>query len=215
MVAKALRPFPVAITSYLVVTWALFLVTGGARGPHAEALAPFTFSIPELSAHPVRALGTLITAPFLNHSWDQHIYATVLLLVFGVRVEQRFGWRRTCLAFFVASAAAGAGAGTLLHLIYPEVVSGGAFADAWGRTYSGASAGAFGLLGVLAASSRRRYLLLAAFAVWELGVWYFYLFNYTPAFHLTALVTGYALGRLFVRGGRPRPDGDGDGDGDG
>jgi hypothetical protein len=83
------------------------------------------------------------------------------------------------------------GAGALLHLVYPELLDNSFTAHAWERTWSGGSAGCFGLMGALAARARKPWPLLALFAAWETYVAIWQLHQYTPAFHITALVTGF------------------------
>jgi hypothetical protein len=82
-------------------------------------------------------------------------------------------------------------AGVLLHLLYPEVLDNAFLAHAWERTWSGGSAGCFGLMGAIAARARRPWVLLGLFAAWEINVVVWYLRQYTPAFHLSALATGF------------------------
>jgi len=54
-------------------------------------------------------------------------------------------------------------------------------------------------MGALAARARRPVPLLALFAVWEINVVRWYLKEYTPAFHLTALTVGFLLARCLLR----------------
>ena len=50
-------------------------------------------------------------------------------------------------------------------------------------------------MGALAARALRPWLLLGLFALWEINVAIWYLEEYTPAFHLTALLTGFLVTR--------------------
>ncbi len=188
-----------AVPAYLVLTWALFPLTAEELdAPLADEIEPLVYRIREISQAPWEALPTLLTAPFFNHSVDQLIYASAMLLLFGLAVEAMLGAQRTILLFFGTTIAAGLVAGVLLHLIYPEISDRGMFENAWGRSYSGGSAGALGLNGVFAARMRWPFLVLAAFVAWELGLSAFYLRNYTPFFHLTALFTGFGLAMLVL-----------------
>ena len=100
--------------------------------------------------------------------------------------------------FFGTTLAGALVAGLLLHALYPEHWN-TAFAEhAWNRTWSGGSAGTFGLLGALAARARRPLPLLALFVLWEANVVWWYLREYTPAFHLTALAVGFLVARYAV-----------------
>jgi len=192
---------PFAVPAYLVVAWPVYLATRDNR----ELINDFAFRIPDLSESPLRAAATLVSAPFFAHSKDQIVYTTAMLVLFGLAAEYRFGWRVAIALFFLTTFAAGIIAGAILHLIYPEVVDGGAFRSAWNRTFSGGSAGAVGLNGAFAAMMPKPFLFLALFAAWELGLWWFYLQNYTPVFHTSALLTGFAIAWFILRGGPARP----------
>jgi hypothetical protein len=120
------------------------------------------------------------------------VYVTVLLLGFGAAFECHEGTRLTALVFLGTTLAGALFAGVLLHLLYPEVFSGPFFARAWNRTWSGGSAGAFGLMGAFAARARRPWPLLALFGLWELAVALLYLREYTSAFHIPALLIGFS-----------------------
>jgi hypothetical protein len=194
------------VLAYLVAAWFLFLLTADytPTGPYAgkyaidEArFAPLLYHIPDLSRDFPRALRTLATAPFLNHDHVQIVYVTILLL-FGLAFEAREGTRLTAALFYGTTFAAALAAGALLHLIYPAVLDAPLLATAWGRTWSGASAACFGLMGALAARARVPWPLLGLFALWELNVAVWYLRSYTPAFHLTALLAGFLAMRYAV-----------------
>jgi len=196
-----LRHLPVAIPLYLLTAWPLYFVFRDSR----DTIDDLSYRIPELATDTARALASIGPAPFLNHSLDQLVYATLMLLIFGLVVEWRLGWLRTTLLFFGTIFVACLIAAAVLHAIYPEVVDSGEFRKAWERSYSGGSAGALGLDGAFAATSRWPYAWLAAFALWELGLWYFYLGNFTPVFHISALLLGFAAVRwLPTVGRRPR-----------
>lgn len=187
---------------YLVVSWALFVPLaepeGGKYWIDEERVGAFVYRIPDLTADFPRALRSLVTAPFLNHDSVQLVYVTVLALLFGLLFEVREETRTTALLFFGTSFVGAVVAGVLLHLIYPEVVETSFVERAWTRTWSGGSAGCFGLMGAFAARARRPGPLLSFFLVWELNVAWWNLRSYTPAFHLTALVVGFLLTRYVI-----------------
>lgn len=187
---------------YLVLSWALFipLTEPGPQGYWVDdqTLRRFAYHIGDLTEDPVRFFRSLLTAPFLNHDDVQLIYVTVLLLVFGVVFESREGARRTAAIFFGATLSGALAAGVLLHILYPEVLAGEFFDYAWNRTWSGGSAGAFGVMGALAGRARRPWPLLALFAAWEAGVALLYLKQYTSAFHITALLVGFVATRKWL-----------------
>ncbi len=187
---------------YLVVSWALFVPLAEPRGGKywidEERVGAFVYRIPDLTADFPRALRSLVTAPFLNHDSVQLIYVTLLALLFGLVFEVREGTRTTVLLFFGTSFAGAVIAGVLLHLIYSEVVEASFLERAWTRTWSGGSAGCFGLMGAFAARARRPGPLLSFFVVWELNVAWWNLRSYTPAFHLTALVVGFLATRYVI-----------------
>ncbi len=187
---------------YLMVSWGLFLWLGQPQadgfGLDTTAYEAYLYSIPQLTQAPLDAAGSLVTALFLNHDDVQLIYVTVLLGLFGVPFEVKEGTGRTTAIFAVTGLLGALVAGVLLYglvALYPEV---GFFEQAWQRTWSGGSAGAFGLMGALAARARRPGPLFAFFVFWELNVGAWFLRSYTPAFHLTALATGYLLARYLL-----------------
>lgn len=202
--------FPVVIPVFLAISWALyFLMAEPAGGPLAGEMDRFLYRVPDLTGNPLRVLGTFVTAPFLNHATDQIVYATVMLVLFGLSVEVRYGPLVTIALLFGTTVVAALVAGVLLHIIYPDISDAEMFSRAWERTYGGASAAAVGLNGVFSATFRPRgqrrwtWLALAVFIAWELSVWWFYLQNYTPFFHLTALLAGFLTGSLLLPARRP------------
>ena len=203
--ARGRRAAPFTLV-YLAASWALFVPAAKRSEGHysidEDRVAAYIFRIPDLSENRPRAVRSLATAPWLNHDDVQLVYVTLLLLLFGLRFEAREGTRTTVLLFFGTTLAGAVGAGSLLHLLYPGTADSGFLAHAWGRTWSGGSAGSFGVMGAMAARARRPWLLLGLFATWEVTVVTWYLRQYTPAFHLSALTTGFVAMRYaepFVR----------------
>jgi hypothetical protein len=195
---RRLRPAETPFVAlYLLVSWAIYLPLVRPRGGRFSAdKGPFEdllYSIPDLSEDRLAVLRSLAASPFLNHNLLQLLYVSALLLLFGAAVERGLGGRRTALFFFGTTLVAAIGAGLLLHLIYPDLSDRPIFVRAWEKTWSGGSAGCFGLMGVLAARSPRPGRLLALFVAWELVVLVAYLRNYTSIFHLIALATGFLV----------------------
>lgn len=192
-----------ATLGYLLASWALFLWLGepgikGWWGLDTVRYEAFLYEIPDLSRAPLEALASLGTAPFLNHDHVQLIYVTFLLGLFGLPFEVREGTGRAAVVFAVTGLVGALVAGIALHglvAIWPDV---GFIEHAWERTWSGGSVGAFGLMGALAARARRPAPVFGFFVFWELNVGVWELRSYTPAFHLTALVTGFLLARAWM-----------------
>lgn len=183
------------VVFYLTVSWAIFLpgaqrVPGNIRAD-LDRYEAYLFHMPDLIENFPRALRSLATAPWLNHNAVQLVYITILLLLVGLAFEAHEGTRTTILVFFATSFVGAVGSGLLLRLIYPAVIDTDFLGHAWSRTWSGGSVGCFGLMGALAARAPRPWLLLALFVFWEVNVVWWYLREWTPAFHLTALFSGF------------------------
>jgi hypothetical protein len=190
------------LVGYLAISWLLFLPQAepapGNVVIDAERVRPFLYAIPDLDGNTLLALASLLTAPWLNHNLVQLVYVTALLLLFGLPFEAREGSLRTAAIFFGTTFAGAVCAGVLLQALYPEPW-GTPFAErAWERTWSGGSAGAFGLMGALAARARVPWPLLGLFVLWEANVVWWYLREYTPAFHLSALLVGFLVVRFAL-----------------
>lgn len=187
---------------YLVVAWLLYVPLGYDDGDkyriESDPVEPYVFRVPDLSENVPRALRSLLTALFINHDSLQLIYVTALVLLFGVIFEVREGPVTTALVFFGTTFAAAVIGGVLLHLIYPDLWDASFLETAWERKWSGGSPGCFGLMGGLAARSRRPWLLLGLFGLWEVFILYVNLRDYTSVFHFTALFTGYLSVRYLI-----------------
>ena len=194
---------------YIVLSWVLFIPAAekenGKYSIDEDAVDNLIFHIPDLSERFPAALFSLGTAPWLNHDSIQLVYVTILLLLFGLVFEFREGTGRFILVFFGTTFAAAVIAGFALHLIYPELLDRPFLEKAWGRTWSGGSAGCFGIMGALAARARRPGPLLAFFIVWELFILWVNLRGYTSAFHFTALTTGFLVTRFVLPPVRRKP----------
>jgi hypothetical protein len=192
---------------YLAASWALFLPMArpvpGNVVIDTDRLRPFLYEIPDLSGDRGGFLVSMLTATWLNHNLVQLAYVTLLLLLVGVPFEAHEGTTRTAIVFFGTTLAGALAAGLLLHLVYPGVLDTPFLAAAWTRTWSGGSAGAFGLMGATAARARRPLPILAVVVLWEASLVSVYLREYTPAFHLSALAVGFVLGRWVLRASPP------------
>ncbi|PSG96789.1 hypothetical protein BRD56_08375 [Thermoplasmatales archaeon SW_10_69_26] len=191
-----------ATLGYLAVGWSVFLAWGEQTrdgfGLDQRAVEPFLYEIPDLTRAPLEAALSLATAPFLNHDLVQFVYVTALLALFGLAVEVREGTGRAAAVFLASGLAGAIAAGVLLHALVAALPDVAFFEEAWRRTWSGGSAGAFGLMGALASRARASWPLLGFFVFWEANVGWFYLQSYTPAFHLTALAVGFWIGRRWT-----------------
>jgi hypothetical protein len=209
------RRLPIAaafVLLYLAVSWLLFIRLAAHRQGHyaidQEALRRFLYAIPDLTDEPLRVVTALLAAPFLNHNDVQIVYVTVLLLLFGIIFEVKEGSARAAPIFFGTTWLGALVAGVLVHLVYPNLIEHEVVEKAWHRTWSGGSAGAYGIMGAFAARARRPGPLLCLIVLWEINVAYWYLRHLTPAFHLTALVAGFAVTRSLLHVIRPaRTDG--------
>lgn len=206
----ALR-FPATLTYLVVTTLLFFLALHWYRRGNDFVIDldqvpdilewTFVYEIAQLFADPVRTFVNFAAGVWVNYHYIQLIYVWVLLLLFGVWFELREGPLRTAIVFYVTSIIAGLFAGILLHVLR-ATMDAAWIEDTWDRAWTGGSAGAFGLMGALAARARRPWLLLLIFAAWEINVGFWYLRSYTPAFHLSALAAGYAIARWKLP---PRP----------
>lgn len=187
---------------YLLVSWALFLPAAqpvpGNYSIDQRRVWHLLYKIPDLSGDLPAVLVATVTGPWLNHNAVQLVYVTVLLLLFGIVFEIKEGTRRTMAIFFGTTIAGVIGAGLLLHALYPAVLDTPFLARAWRRSWGGGSAGAFGLMGAIAARARVPWPLLGLFVLWEINVVLWYLHEYTPAFHITALLAGFLVTRHLL-----------------
>jgi hypothetical protein len=202
-ISARLRRLPLFVSVYLAVSWALFLPAaerrGGTYAIDEDRVDVFLFHIPDLTRQPLKALASLIPAPWLNHDLRQMIYVTALLLLFGVLLERLEGTTRVAGIFFGSTLAGALVAGLLLHGLYPRWWDSAFARHAWERTWSGGSAGAFGIAGAFVARARRPWLFLSFLVLWEVNLAIWFLHQYTPAFHLTALLTGFVVTRYMLR----------------
>lgn len=189
---------------YLLVSWVVFLFVLSPQ-PHAdpgvilsvprEQIEGLYFHIPELVHAPHHAFLSLFTAPVVNVHLVQLVYVSALLLLFAVVFEIREGTARMAGVFIGTSAVGALLAGLLHAVVYPGLLDHEILVNAQNTAWTGGSAGAFGLMGAFAARARTSWPLLGFFVFWEINVAYWFLENFTPAFHLSALFAGFLLTR--------------------
>lgn len=175
-------------------------------GPWDVPLAFFAYEIPHLFTNVPKTLFNFVTAIWINQHPVQLVYVLTLLTLFGVPFEIREGTKRAALVFWGTSVAGAIAAGLLLHAIVASGVEAAWVDDAWDNLWGGGSAGAFGVMGALAARAKRPWLLLLLFFVWEANVEYWFLKSYTVAFHLSALAIGFAWMRWGFDGEEPEDE---------
>ncbi len=190
------------VVGYLATSWLLFVPLARPAAGNVvidyERVGPLLFRIPDLRHRPSRALANLATAPWLNHNLVQLAYVSGLLLLVGPPFEAREGTARTAGLFFGTSVAGAVAAGLGLHVLYPRRWDTPFAEKAWRRTWSGVSAGVFGLTGAVAARARVPWPLLGLVVLWEANLVRWYLREYTPAFHLGALLAGFVATRYAL-----------------
>ncbi|HEV2066483.1 MAG TPA: hypothetical protein VGR08_06590 [Thermomicrobiales bacterium] len=187
---------------YIAASYAVFIPAAERRNGKywidEEAVGHLLLHIPDLSRDLPQAIRSLVIAPWLNHDSLQLIYVTALLLIFGIIFEVREGTLRAIAIFFGTTFVSTVVAGAILHAIYPNVWDIWVLENAWHRSWSGGSAGCFGLMGAIAGRTRRPGLLLAIFILWEAFIWWVNLRNYTSVFHLSALAAGFIATRYLL-----------------
>ncbi|MEX0784319.1 MAG: hypothetical protein WD557_16885 [Dehalococcoidia bacterium] len=189
---------------YLVIAWTLFLVVAAIDFTNRRELAdPFGYSIGDLGENLPRALVVLPVATFVNVGVLQILYVTAILAAVSPRAVARDGQLLTAAVFLGTSIAAGLVAGLVLHTLDGRVTH-PILDEAWERSWNGGSAGCYGLIGLLAARSRRPWLMLGLVGAWEIGLVGAHLRSFTPAFHVSALLAGFVAGRWLSR--RTTPD---------
>ncbi len=179
----------------VAVSWAFTFILAKPDYGYESRLV---FHVPDITSDAWNAISSLFTAPLLNRGPQQVLYVTILLLMFGVMVESREGSRRTLLIFFSSAGSGALFAALLLHILYPGLSTHPALAEAWTGAWSGGSAGAFGLAGAFAARQHRPWPWMLAIIIWEANVAVLHLRNYTPVFHLAALVAGFLVTRYLL-----------------
>lgn len=188
--------------SYIVVSFLVFIPAAERRNGKywidEEAVDHLLFHIPDLSQDFPRAVRSLVIAPWLNHDSLQLLYVTALLLMFGVIFEAREGTLTSIVVFFGTTFISAVAAGAILHIIYPDIWDTWLLENAWHRSWSGGSAGCFGVMGAIAGRTRRPGPLLAFFILWEAFIWWVNLRNYTSVFHLSALAAGFIATRYLL-----------------
>jgi hypothetical protein len=198
MLRRRVSAVPVVARWYLAIAWALFLVIAAIDfGNRRELADPFGYSIGDLGENLPRAVAVLPVATFVNVGVLQILYVTV---IFGAVGPQLAACRERVVAavFLGTSVFAGIVAGITLHAIDGQV-SHRILDEAWERHWNGGSAGCYGLVGFVAAGTRRPWLMLGLAGTWEVALTGIHLRSYTPAFHISALLAGFVVGRWLER----------------
>lgn len=190
-----------AVTVYVLGSTAAFLAFGPRSGPFVDDPPQWWWDLFAYRAHDLvddvpLTLLHFATSVWANVHWLQYAYVTTLILLFGTWFERHEGPGRTVAVFYATSIVAGIVAGATLLVITATTHS------AWWeneaqRVWVGGSAGAYGLLGGIAARARNPTALLAVFVAWEIGLAVVYLHRATPLFHVTALATGFVMLRAW------------------
>ncbi len=175
------------------VYWSVAYRDSGLLTSDGSYIDRLLFHIPELTESLWSALRSALPAVFLHHDTVQLLYVSSLLLLFGVIFEVREGSAKAIAVFFGASFAGTLVAGTLLHLIYPDVLNSPGLASAWERGWGGGSVGCFGLIGAMAARARSPWMLLGFFVVMELCIAGWSLAAFTPVMHFAGLLAGFLI----------------------
>ncbi len=175
------------------VYWSVAYRDNGPLAADGSYIDRLLFHIPELTESLWSALRSALPAVFLHHDTVQLLYVSSLLLLFGVIFEVREGSAKAIAVFFGASFAGTLVAGTLLHLIYPDVLNSPGLASALERGWGGGSVGCFGLIGAMAARARSPWLLLGFFVVMELCIAGWSLAAFTPVMHFAGLLIGFLI----------------------
>jgi hypothetical protein len=190
-----------AVAVYVIGSSMLFFAFGPRSGP-TVADAPqwwwdlFAYRAEDLVHDIPLTLLHFATSVWANVHWLQYLYVTALLVTFGMWFERHEGSARTAAVFYATSIVSGIVAGAALLVL--EASTGSAWwANEADRVWVGGSAGAYGLLGAIAARARQPAFLLALFVAWEIGLAAVYLHRATPLFHVTALVVGFAMARSW------------------
>jgi membrane associated rhomboid family serine protease len=190
---ELVRVAPFVVACLLTSTLLSLLTTKPEYGYESSLV----FHVPDI-ADVRRTFTSLVSAPLLNRGPQQVLYVGILLLTFGVLVERREGTTRTMLLFFGCSTVGAFVAASVLYATYPYFNESEFFVQAWHSAWSGGSAGALGLAGAYAARHQRAWLIFGLLLLWEANVAIFRLQNYTPAFHLGAMFTGFFMTRYLL-----------------
>jgi hypothetical protein len=150
------------------------------------------YFIPDLATEPWRVIPNLVVTPLINGGVEQMTILFAVVGTLGIWLERREGAPVAVGAFWATSAFAALFAGVVWHLFYPLFPAVEFLQPPAERIYNGGSAGAFGVAGAFAARSRRGWILIALFLVWETGYWYVRE-DFIPVFHFSGFFGGYGL----------------------
>lgn len=185
------------ILGFLILSWPIFLFLVRSTGWIARDIQANIGFIPVQweASNLMWAFVTTNVGIVIQHSWGQIIYVSLLLLTAGVLYESRHGTLRAMLIFYGASAV---GVATLLFFLVTAPLNGGAsWSVALAHTsWSGASVGAFGLLGAYLGSLDRPWPYLAAWGMYEGLVEWYLVPSMAVVMHVTGFLFGFVVSRL-------------------
>ncbi|MBX3467593.1 MAG: hypothetical protein KF878_11955 [Planctomycetes bacterium] len=189
---------PWAVLLLVLASWTSFLLID--ERDEFAVDHPLYIHFPDFSERPWRIVPNLVVTPLVNTQPDQIVLVTALLLGFGIPVERRLGSKVVLGVFWGATAmAAVLGAGAL-HVLYPLFPDVHAFSEGgWYRVFNGGSAGGFGLMGAMAATSRFTAVWVALYCLWEPSFWLVVTQDFTAVLHVTAFFTGLGAAGVVLR----------------
>jgi membrane associated rhomboid family serine protease len=192
---RFVQALPLGIILLLIPSWVSYLLIDERDDFDTEN--PLYLHVPDITQDPVQLVISLIITPVINTEGDQILLVTGLLLIFGSFVEKRLGAWRMFAIFWGASICGALLGGLLLHVLYPLFPDVEVFHTGWRRIFNGGSAGGFGLLAAFAATSKRWWIWVGIFTVWEPTFWATISQDYTSVFHIIAFLTGFLMARRF------------------
>lgn len=186
------------LTTFLLTAWSIFLVLVRNDGWISDHLRPHLGFVWNLWAtNPVRALLMANIGIVVQHSWGQIIYVTLLLVLVGILYESRNGSLRTFLMFYGACVT---GVAVLCLVILTTWFNG---PHGWSEylaktSWSGASVGAFGILGATIATARKPWALLLAWIAFEVFVEWGLVPGLAVTMHIAGFLFGFAASRIII-----------------
>jgi hypothetical protein len=189
------------LVTFLLTAWTIFLVLVRKDGWIPDNLRPHLGFVWNLWAtNPVRAFLMANIGIVVQHSWGQIVYVSLLLVLVGLAYEARNGSLRTFLMFYGACVT---GVAVLCIVILTTWFNG---PHGWNEylartSWSGASVGAFGLLGATLATARKPWILLGAWIAFEAIVEWGLVPGLAVTMHIAGFLFGFTASRWIHSGG--------------